>query len=371
MIRFTLAPHRPITLLALLAALLFMTACITERTPHKGATASGASLRAKSAMPGPVAAPATAARSTNSAAKISLEPLGIIPYDGLVLPLVSPDGRYLATQTGEAPTWEVMLGEPGAAPPRSTSIEVYDLASMPATKVELQAPLSGELVLGFNADAAGFFLFRPGADANRKRVRLSYTTWETMERPEYEINDARAVKTEFELMQADFSKLSSREMTPADRYRLLASASLPPQSDPYHWDSCALAFDMSEGRMGIAFPEHSVLRENVLSSMANTDKVSPSGFVLPLASGSIAGCWAAMRQGPAVLLTTGDGLYLQQLSRSGPVWRAEAPVRLLREPYVPRATSNPERPYILIGPAAGTKDEPHRLQIVAMKIIEE
>lgn len=93
-------------------------------------------------------------------------------------------------------------------------------------------------------------------------------------------------------------------------------------------------------------------------------------YPVSLAPGSIAGCWSTDAANPGVYLTTKDGLVYQSLTRDEATksWKASPPVRILREPFVPRATTNPERPYILIGP--GPKDQPHMLQIVAMKPVE-
>jgi hypothetical protein len=120
----------------------------------------------------------------------------------------------------------------------------------------------------------------------------------------------------------------------------------PTEFDPAMRDVW-LAFDINAGCMALAADD----------------------WRLRLAPGSIAGCWADARFDPAVLLTTSDGLYLQRLTRDANGWRAEEPIRLLREPYVPRATNNPDRPFILIGP--GPKDKPEMLQIMAMTLIEE
>src|SRR5215510_4158247 len=54
-------------------------------------------------------------------------PLGVVPYDNMTLPIASPDGRYIATQTGVAPTWETVLAEREATVPTATRIEIYAL----------------------------------------------------------------------------------------------------------------------------------------------------------------------------------------------------------------------------------------------------
>jgi hypothetical protein len=194
----------------------------------------------------PLAAPATQARSTTSAGKVALEPLGIIPYDGRNLPRLSPDDGSVTD------------------------------APYPPLDPRIESRISG------------------ASATLRDTVIASVSS---------EANDA------------------------------------------------LLFFDPRSARMAAWFP----------------DDPAP----LPLAAGSIAGCWASTASSPAVLLTTSDGLYLERLTQHSTGWRTEPPVRLLREPYVPRATTHPDRPYILIGPAPATSAEPFRLQLLAMKILEE
>jgi hypothetical protein len=54
-------------------------------------------------------------------------PLGSVPYDNRSLPLVSPDGTLVATQTGPPPDWSTLLAENDATVPQATRVEVYHL----------------------------------------------------------------------------------------------------------------------------------------------------------------------------------------------------------------------------------------------------
>ncbi len=275
----------------------------------------GSDRRARSSREGaaaPIATPATQARSSDSAAKIALQPLGLVPYDGSTLPVVSPDGMHIATQIGAGYT---VADEP-------ICIEIYDASRLPMTAIRTRA--DDPVVLAYGADAAGFFAYRFGADKQRVDVK---------------------VLPDGSIVDAPHPPLDSRavdRITSARPPAMYAAALASIQQSP---TGAAVFFDLASARVAVWMP----------------DEPSP----LLLAPGSIAGCWAGS---DAVLVTTNEGLFLQRLAKD-PTWRAAEPVRLLREPYVPRATTNPDRPFILIGP--GPANKPELLQIMAMKLIEE
>lgn len=89
--------------------------------------------------------------------------LGSIQYDGFTLPLASPDGRFVAVQTGVAPDWPTLLAARGARPPLASSIEVWECSDT-VTRV---ASLSRGLLLGRGADAGGFLVEAPQPDGSR------------------------------------------------------------------------------------------------------------------------------------------------------------------------------------------------------------
>lgn len=102
-------------------------------------------------------------------------PYGVVRNDGQSLPLVSPDGRFIAVQEGEAPTWEVILAEPGAAPPMRTVISVYQVGERELTCVSPAQPLATGLVLGRASDHEGFLVEAPQADGSRWIGRVEWT----------------------------------------------------------------------------------------------------------------------------------------------------------------------------------------------------
>lgn len=178
-----------------LAAAGLLAGCVTEQvTPSRGMRVSPTSTTQAPARPlptrpagpgpapapyvlpeGPVATPALTGRSTLSRVEVGVVPLGYITYDGQTLPLTSPDGRFIAVQEGEAPTWEVMLAEPGAEPPARTGLAVYQIGEdRSLTRVEPISPLPPGLVLGRAADDRGFLVEAPQANGSRWIGRVSW-----------------------------------------------------------------------------------------------------------------------------------------------------------------------------------------------------
>lgn len=185
-----------------LALLLPLASCVTETTtPPRGVrvtpdgtrgqrSASSAGSSATVALPdGPVAAPASAA-TLASRVRIVVRPLGTIPYDGLTLPISSPDGRFIATQVGTPPDWPAILALLDAQPPLST-IEAYALDAAPnpaapnpsapargpgTTRIDWPDALPSNLILGRAADDEGFLVERIEPDATRSIAKVAWAT---------------------------------------------------------------------------------------------------------------------------------------------------------------------------------------------------
>lgn len=100
-------------------------------------------------------------------------PLGAVPYDGFLLPLISPDGHHVATQTGAPPEWAATLAEPGATPSRGTTVEVYaidtrgTIAADQREQPQRVASLQESILLGRSCDDAGFLVEAPQPDGSR------------------------------------------------------------------------------------------------------------------------------------------------------------------------------------------------------------
>jgi hypothetical protein len=180
-------------LLPLFAAALLCQACITERTVLRP-TAAGV-VRQPAPEPGltrpdpadpsgKVARPVGPESLSTSRVVVAVKPLGSIEYDGMVLPLVSPDARFIAVQQGRAPAWPAVLAEPDAAPPLGTTLVVYDLtpalaaADRPGSPrlVDWPSALPPACLLGRSADDRGFLVEQVRPDAPRRIGRVEWLT---------------------------------------------------------------------------------------------------------------------------------------------------------------------------------------------------
>jgi hypothetical protein len=186
-------PRRPIALpIALLVLALTLGACVTEytgrRPPPPGLTRKNpppSSPQTPVALPtGKVAQPAGLEDTLVSRVVVSVIDLGSIPYDGLVLPLVSPDGRFVAAQSGQAPTWPTIIASPDAEPAVGTLVTAYsipDHAPTPQNPASIsQIPWPAEpppgLLLGRSCDDRGFLVESPQEGGARWIGRIDWVT---------------------------------------------------------------------------------------------------------------------------------------------------------------------------------------------------
>ena len=183
-------------LAALVSLLAALPGCITETSrPKPGLTRSSEVLAhpdSKSAAADaprpttattPIARPAGSARTRDTRVRVSVRPVGRIPYDGLTLPLVSPDGRFLAAQVGQAPAWDALLSQPGAFVPSAARLAVWHLgdASQPGQPpVQPLQPVAGPealpagLLLGRSCSDEGYLVEAPRPDGSRRIGQVSW-----------------------------------------------------------------------------------------------------------------------------------------------------------------------------------------------------
>lgn len=163
-----------VALCALAAASIFgLAGCVTEkrtgfRPPPKQEPVQ--------LPPGPIAQPAPANSTTSSRVEVQLAPLGNVHYDGQVLPLVSPDGRFLAVEDREAPGWPALLAQVGALPPVGTRLAAYDATSPPLKRIEWPQALPPGVLLGRSADSRGFLVEMVRPDGARWIGRVEWLT---------------------------------------------------------------------------------------------------------------------------------------------------------------------------------------------------
>lgn len=131
----------------------------------------------------PVARPVDPDKTASSRVVVAVQPVGKVPYDGVTLPLTSPDGRFIATQSGRTPSWETLLASRAQTAPVGLNLAVYRLdipdpagrargdraTPKPASleRMEPVEPFPSGLLLGRSADDAGFLVESPRADGSR------------------------------------------------------------------------------------------------------------------------------------------------------------------------------------------------------------
>ena len=153
-------------LCSVLAAVAMLAGCqveVSRRPIGRGAR----SAEPRVEMPtGPIA---TLRANVTTSARIRLEitPVGVVRYDGQVLPMLSPNGRFLAVQEGAAPTWPTLLAADGAVPPLRTRIAVYEITDRRLHRVEFALQLPTGLLLGRSAGENGFLVESPRPDGSR------------------------------------------------------------------------------------------------------------------------------------------------------------------------------------------------------------
>ena len=417
----------PLRSIALLGCVLIIGACVTERSPSRPSANRPAPQAVSTTYPnelpaGPIATPALTARTINARTLVGIRTIGSVPYDGMVLPIVSPDGRRLATQTGDPPTWPTLLAGLGAPPSARTRIEIYDITVSPPKALRPRAQLPGGLLLGRGADARGVLVESPQPDGTRRIGRVAWADasleWFT---------DASAVHA-FAALDAHGQVMCSRRAPDEPQFKL-AIAGTPIDLNPGAstllptYDAAAGVYAMFvEGPMGLEVQVRSasvapggsptadalqLLARRTLSdaggaptayqaaepmraaahadpSLGNAPGVllfypgarrmvvldPASAELVPLARDSIAGCWAPDSAGWGVLLTTPDGLVYQRISRdaSTGLWAALPVARMLGEAWVPRPTMSEDAPFVLIGP---DKRRLNRLTIAAMSLQDD
>ena len=96
-------------------------------------------------------------QSSVSGATIAIWSLGSVDYDMLALPLVSPDGRFIAVESGVAPTWPMLLADPNADPSSATRINIWTIDPINRTMAQ-HLTLDQPLLLGRGSNNDGFLV---------------------------------------------------------------------------------------------------------------------------------------------------------------------------------------------------------------------
>ncbi|MBS0195714.1 MAG: hypothetical protein JSR77_03055 [Planctomycetes bacterium] len=169
-------------LVSAVAMSLALGGCITERSStlqgvpvkpqsqqqnqKQSAAAKPAETGAKAELPpGPIATPGNRPTLATNVA-VEVLPVGMLGYDGQALPVVSPDGRFLAMQEGEPPTWPTILAESGAQEALGVRIVIYAIDKPPAKRLA-SSSIPGGAMLGRSADGTGFLIEHARPDGSR------------------------------------------------------------------------------------------------------------------------------------------------------------------------------------------------------------
>lgn len=415
------APAATAILIAALTA-----GCVTETPARRRAASSAAHAPSTGdALPdGPIASPVPRGATSTSRILVQLAPLGSIAYDGQVLPLISPDGRFIASQEGEAPTWPTLLAHDGAEAPLATRLAVYQRAPSASSggtlhRAEPPNPLPPGLLLGRSADDAGFLVESPRDDGSRWIGHVQWLSGTITWLVQGGHVNAHAVLTptggllftrravgadraELVLRRPDGSEASRTDPTgsyampmstsdPSVAYALVRSRAgldleairLPDPGDgPPRFGAslvrralsptsdAALAYQVAAPLQGMPLSRtpHSddplVIYHPKLGRMAAFDAAGGSFALLP--PGSIAAArWATNGRNGYLCTTPAGVVYAGVSSESAAASPRRTPdARVIAEPMIPRVTTDPDCPVLLLGPSP---QDPRRLQVMLLR----
>jgi len=387
---------------ALALAVALVAGCVTERADQpKGRDGTPPAAAGELGFGGPIANPVLSGTSV-SRVTFALSELGVAPYDGVAVPLVSPDGSLAATQLPPAPPRRLSVAAPGADPARAdgASVAIVALAPNGAATVRQEVfDARGAILLGRDAAADGFLIESPRPDGSRW---IGLASWADGSVRWLVRGPAVAAHAVF---GPAGSLLYSRRPVGGGRFELVRldgggrerTLSLPgadvvyPLLAPGGRYATALASserglrlvlidlraagERRAGQIVRRFPLAGVgSLEGAAQVVAASQSASPGTpqanlgpivyhpamrrcvavdvqrrTLLPLASGSVA---AADAGAGRALCATPDGLVLWA-SRDG----REGTSRVLADDYLPRRTGLVDRPFVLFTPVAGASTE--------------
>ena len=424
--------------LASIAAAVVLAGCVTEVRPREARTTrsvpSGGTTGV--ALDQPIASPASAAQTVNSRVLVGVKPLGRVPFDGQVLPTVSPDGRHLLAQTRRPPSWEMLLAVPGSGVPLATELEAYTIVDVPerlsggsplpvdalagrsaygrSVLVERVAPdgartidavdwaaggstpvlgeslsLGDEIVAHASSDGAGRVFAASTQAINESDPTQVIVFWRSGSNRFETRESIPGAVLRFPTLSADGRTLAvfaqSLDGTELVTYRvgaqpwageaplvMTARRRISSSGDPL------VAYQAISGQQAPAIVPpvngRTVEAPGVLFFHPAQQRLAmfdPStGSLALLAPKSISGAWYARDDGQggevwSVFLTTPDGLEHQVLRRDRNGWTAMPASTVIEEVYVVRATTDRERPFVLIGPS---RSRPTELDVLLMRV---
>lgn len=399
-------------ILFLLAVAVALDACVTE-VVRPGDAPQRTDPNKPSPFTDAVAAPALDARTLNAHLKVALTPLGSVEYDAQTLPRISPDGRFIAVQQGLAPTWPTILAQPDATVPVGTRIAVYDISATAPRRIDPVDDLPPGLILARAPDNQGFLVESPRPDGSRWIGRISWVgarlTWL--------VQDDR-VNTHATTSAGGVLAYATRPINQDAFSLVLAGQIIEPSQGaslehPFAPDDPELIYALersSRGIFAIAMRRRpgstTVLARVRLSAsteplvayqiatpaalVPDDDPARPPALMLyltraqrmsifdpaggtlaPLPDKSIAAARDTDPELAGYFCTTPEGLVFTPPPKPTDPWDPQpgrpAPVaNVLADPFVPWATNDDNRPFILVGP---DPNHPDRLRLFALKPI--
>lgn len=364
---------------------------------------------------GPIATPA-GGRTETFRASVAIRPRGVVPYDGMVLPLISPDGRFLATQFGLAPTWATLLAQPASEPPSGLRIGVYDLAGPSLSELAAGEPIPEGVMIGRSCDTTGYLVEWPRPDGSRWIGKASWTTsriaWIAQGAEvnahgvllpngavAYTRRSASSPVTELVVRSpgggvAALSEPNAAFALPValNTPDLLAAFLINPQGiellvlrlDPVmpkfggvvirrqisRVPDVALAFQCVAMLQTPPPPQEPGDVDTFLFLSPNVSRMVelqiPSGRTSLFPERSVAAVRAPAFAGAGYLVTTPEGLVFSadpDGGAAGDVTARPPAARLFDTPHIPRVTRSPDRPAMLIGPVPGPTP---RIQVIEL-----
>lgn len=124
---------------------------------------------------GQIAQPVTSGVSS-SRVQVAVAPIGIIEYDGQTLPIVSPDGRYIAVQQGKAPTWATILAQDDQTPADGARLAMFEVTDQGLKTLVVASDIPAGLTLGRDASTRGFLVESVRPDGSRWIGEIAWAT---------------------------------------------------------------------------------------------------------------------------------------------------------------------------------------------------
>ena len=124
---------------------------------------------------GQIAQPVTSGVSS-SRVQVAVAPIGIIEYDGQTLPIVSPDGRYIAAQQGKAPAWATILAQDDQTPADGARLAMFEVTDQGLKTLPIANDIPPGLMLGRDASPRGFLVESVRPDGSRWIGEVAWAT---------------------------------------------------------------------------------------------------------------------------------------------------------------------------------------------------